>query len=573
MQRRIQSLPVQLANQIAAGEVVARPASVVKELLENSIDAGADQIELELEHGGIRLIKVLDNGRGIHRDDMKLALAPHATSKVYSHQELEQILSLGFRGEALASIASVSRFKLSSRLEDAEQGWELEAGGKEPAPSPLPRGTLVEVRDLFHNTPARRKFLRSERTEFLHIEEVVKNLALSRFDIAFSLLHNGRQVLRLRQAGDEIQQGRRVGEILGKGFLREALQLGFEAAGMRLWGWLARPDASRSQADKQYFYLNGRMVRDKLINHAVRQAHQAVLEPGRHPAYALYLEVDPRGVDVNVHPTKHEVRFREARLVHDFIHRALANAVAEEYAKNPETTPGEERREMDLPRGYASSPGRSAVAEQRQFYRQAAAVAATPSPTARESIFGKTRAILHRAYLLVELATEPGVLDMQAARRYLLRRRFEQMYADGEVRSQPLLIPQTVHLPPEEVELLLAGGEIWDRLGFEIERLGEEALVIRRIPALLRGGEVETLLQELLAQAKRQDLGQEAISSRLLPALVEQVVAATPIDELSEADRLLRQLEELPQQGREFWRPLSLEQLRQWFESDSRKGW
>ena len=302
MQRRIQSLPVQLANQIAAGEVVARPASVVKELLENSIDAGADQIELELEHGGIRLIKVLDNGRGIHRDDMKLALAPHATSKVYSQQELEQILSLGFRGEALASIASVSRFKLSSRMEDAEQGWELEAGGKEPIPSPLPRGTLVEVRDLFHNTPARRKFLRSERTEFLHIEEVVKNLALSRFDIAFTLLHNGRQVLRLRQAEGEVQQGRRVGEILGKGFLREALQLGFEAAGMRLWGWLARPDASRSQSDKQFFYLNGRMVRDKLINHAVRLAHQAVLEPGRHPAYALYLEVDPRGVDVNVHP-------------------------------------------------------------------------------------------------------------------------------------------------------------------------------------------------------------------------------------------------------------------------------
>ncbi|MFO7593964.1 MAG: DNA mismatch repair endonuclease MutL [Pseudomonadota bacterium] len=571
MQRRIQSLPVHLANQIAAGEVVARPASVVKELLENSIDAGADQIELEVEQGGTRLIKVLDNGRGIHRDDMMLAIAPHATSKVYSQQELEQVISLGFRGEALASIASVSRFKLSSHLEGAEQGWELEVDKEEPVPSPLPRGTLVEVRDLFHNTPARRKFLRTERTEFLHIEDVLKNLALSRFDIAFTLYHNGRRLLRLRQADDAHRQDRRVGELLGRNFANQAVKLDFEAAGMRLWGWLARPAASHSQADKQHFFLNGRMIRDKLINHAVRQAHQSVLEPGRHPAYVLYLEVDPKGVDVNVHPTKHEVRFRESRLVHDFIHRTLLNALAQE-VPNSETLPLEQGSRGRAPifpgegaGRHASTSARRAIAEQRQFYRTAAVAGAGANRAESEPLFGKARAILHQAYLLTECAGEPVLLDIQAVRHNLLRRHFEQMLADGEVRSQPLIIPQNINLTVKEVDLLVGAGEEYTRLGFEIERLGEESVVIRRIPSLLRGVEPEILVNELLAQVKQQQESQAAEFFGLIAVLVDRAVAATPIKDLGEAERLLRQVEALPEQGRDFWRPLTLVQLQQWF--------
>lgn len=571
MQRRIHSLPVQLANQIAAGEVVERPASVVKELLENSIDAGADQIELEVEQGGTRLIRVVDNGRGIHRDDLPLALAPHATSKVYSQQDLEQIASLGFRGEALASIASVSRFKLASRLQGEEPGWELQCGTGctgEPQPSPIPGGTVVEVRELFYNTPARRKFLRTERTEFLHIEEVLKRLALSRFDIAFTLLHNGRQQLRLRPALSAAQQARRVAEVMGRGFVQQALQLSFEGAGMRLWGWLARPEASRAQADNQYFYLNGRIIRDKLISHAVRQAHQSVLEPGRYPAYALYLEVDPRQVDVNVHPTKHEVRFRESRLVHDFISRALLDALSAEPSSEDPSQPLQHDQARSTGgaagNGFPASTARPLrIAEQQAFYRQATGGTRQPVPEA-PAAQGKALAILHQAYLLAEIGGEPQVLDIFAARRCLLRHHFERMLTDGEVRSQPLLIPQTLNLPPSELDILHAHDTLLSRLGFEIERLGEAAVVLRRIPSLLRGVESEPLLRALLPQLPRQG-AVEGVPEAVVALLVEQAVAATPLSGLSEAQQLLLQLEGLPQQGREFWRPLTLSRLQQWF--------
>ncbi|WP_396821851.1 DNA mismatch repair endonuclease MutL, partial [Modicisalibacter tunisiensis] len=341
--RRIRILDPRLANQIAAGEVVERPASVLKELVENAIDAGSRRIEIELEAGGARLIKVRDDGGGIAEDDLPLALSRHATSKILSLEELEGVASLGFRGEALASISSVARLELVSNVtDDPRGGWRVVAEGRqmEPrvSPAPHPRGTSVTVRDLFFNTPARRKFLRTEKTEFGHLEETFRRLALSRYDIGWVLRHNQKTVHQLRPAADGEAGERRVSALLGGKFLDNALHLDIEASGMRLWGWVGLPTHSRAQADQQYFFVNGRVVRDRLVAHAIRQAYRDVLFHGRHPVFVLYLELDPAVVDVNVHPTKHEVRFRDGRLVHDFLFSSLHRALGE---VRPETA-GEE---------------------------------------------------------------------------------------------------------------------------------------------------------------------------------------------------------------------------------------
>lgn len=581
MQRRIQPLSQQLANQIAAGEVVERPASVVKELLENSIDAGAGRIELELEQGGSKRIRVLDDGAGIHRDDLALAVSPHATSKIYSQQELEQIVSLGFRGEALASIASVCRFTLCSHQQGEEGGWQISNDGKDGlsvlVPCALPVGTSVEVRDLFFNTPARRKFLRSERTEFLHVEEVLKRLALSRFDVAFFLMHNGKQTLRLRPAQEEAQKTRRVADVLGKGFVQHAMRLEFEAAGMRLWGWLASPDYSRSQADSQYFYLNGRIIRDKLINHAVRQAHQTVLEQGRHPAYLLYLEVDPRQVDINVHPTKHEVRFRESRLVHDFIFRTLLNTLTEQGQTTHPSVPLSAKTKAGFLNHEAHYPPEQAagvrqlrkpqrVAEQMAFYRQSSATPAgnMRQATTTEGPLGKALVMLYGHYLLAQNADGPLLLDLHAARKYLLSRRIQAMLSDGEVQSQPLLIPITLTLDEKVIDgLELRLGELM-RLGFVLERLGAESLVLREVPALLSGADAELILRRLIELLHVADESLYADSPRLIEVLVGGIVESSTVDRLSDAERLLRELENLADSGKSFWKPLALAQLRQW---------
>ncbi|RTR00784.1 DNA mismatch repair endonuclease MutL [Halomonas nitroreducens] len=332
--RRIQILDPRLANQIAAGEVVERPSSVVKELIENAIDAGSRRIEVELEAGGARLIRVRDDGSGIGEDDLPLALSRHATSKIASLDDLEGVASLGFRGEALASISSVSRLELMSNVEeDPTSGWRVVVEGRrmEPrvSPSPHPRGTSVTVRDLFFNTPARRKFLRTEKTEFGHVEEAFRRQALSRLDIGWVLRHNQKTVHQLRPGDDLVGHERRLQALLGKAFLENALHLDLEVGGLRLWGWVGLPTHSRAQADQQYFFVNGRVVRDRLVAHAIRQAYRDVLFHGRHPVFVLYLEVDPTVVDVNVHPTKHEVRFRDGRMVHDFLFSSLHRALGE----------------------------------------------------------------------------------------------------------------------------------------------------------------------------------------------------------------------------------------------------
>ena len=328
----IRVLPPELINQIAAGEVIERPSSVVKELVENSLDAGATRIEVEIELGGARLIRVRDDGAGIGVEQLPLAVASHATSKIASFDDLEHVASMGFRGEALASMASVSRFAMTSRERHGEAAFRIEVdGGAFTAAHPAqhPPGTSVEVRDLFYNVPARRKFMRAERTEFAHIDDLLKSLALARSSVEFRLSHNGKPVRIWKAADDEQAALQRVAEVLGNEFPAQSLRIDHAAAGLHLSGWVGLPTASRAQADSQYFYVNGRLVRDRIVAHAVRQAYADVLFHGRHPAFVLYLELDPAGVDVNVHPAKHEVRFREQRLVHDFLFRTLHEALAQ----------------------------------------------------------------------------------------------------------------------------------------------------------------------------------------------------------------------------------------------------
>ncbi len=325
-------MPVQLVNQIAAGEVVERPASVVKELLENSLDAGATKISIEIEKGGTKLIRISDNGHGIHKDDLVLSLSPHATSKIQSIDDLNEVTSLGFRGEALPSIASVSQLQLTSCWKSGDETWQLTMNNSQAsdiAPAANKPGTTIEVRDLFFNIPARRKFLRTEKTEFSHLDDVVKRISLSRFDVDISLRHNQRVVKALRAASSRLEQEKRVAEILGPAFIEQAVFIDFDYEGLRLWGWIAQPTFSRSQADMQYFYVNGRVVKDRLVSHAVRQAYSDVLFHGRHPAYVLFFECDPVMVDVNAHPGKHEVRFRQGRQIHDFLFRAIHKSLAE----------------------------------------------------------------------------------------------------------------------------------------------------------------------------------------------------------------------------------------------------
>ncbi|WP_347986415.1 DNA mismatch repair endonuclease MutL [Methylomonas sp. AM2-LC] len=337
---RIQALPIQLVNQIAAGEVVERPASVVKELVENCFDAGATLIQIDIEQGGLRQIKIRDNGCGIVKDDLALALSRHATSKISSLQDLEELVSMGFRGEALPSISSVARLTLISRTADAECAWQVSADGTErnfdPQPDPHPPGTTVDVRDLFYNTPARRKFLKTDKTEFSHIESLIQKLALSRFDIGFVLNHNQKEVLNFKPANTQEAQEKRIAAICGSGFLEHCIHIDYAASGFHVHGWVGLPTFSRSQQDMQFFYVNDRLIRDKLIAHAVKQAYQDVLYHGRHPVFVLYFHLDPALVDVNAHPTKLEVRFRESRSVHDFLFQALHRSLA---AQRPGSQP------------------------------------------------------------------------------------------------------------------------------------------------------------------------------------------------------------------------------------------
>jgi len=620
---RIHSLPTQLVNQIAAGEVVERPSSVVKELVENCFDAGASQVSIDIEQGGARLIKIRDNGCGIIKEDLPLALSRHATSKIASLEDLEQVVSMGFRGEALPSISSVSRLTLISRISDADCAWRVNADGSEqnfdPQPDPHPQGTTVDVRDLFYNTPARRKFLKTEKTEFAHIETLIQRMALSRFDIGFTLSHNQKEVLNLKPAATDIEQERRIAGICGSSFIENSIKIDFAASGLQLSGWVGLPTFSRSQQDMQFFYVNGRLVRDKLVSHAVKQAYQDVLFHGRHPVFVLYLTLDPTLVDVNAHPAKLEVRFREGRLVHDFLFSALHRSLADlrpghseqpnagwvsdsvtqqsESESLPQTQPvldarpnnvswlDDSAREQSKPNfvnksSYSPRPPQQAslplhVEESIQayasLYPKTEPMAQSAQPEAKP--LGHAIAHLHNIYILTETPTGIILVDAHAAHERVTYERLKQQYQNGAIPSQPLLLPIKIKVSTAEADLAEQEHEFFNALGFEINRSGPETVVLRSIPVLLGNTDTETLIRDVLADISEHGMSrriQERSNEILATVACHSSVRAHRRLTIDEMNALLRDMEKTERigqcnHGRPTWVELSTGDLDKFF--------
>jgi DNA mismatch repair protein MutL len=583
----IQPLPETLINQIAAGEVVERPASVVKELLENALDAGAARIDIDLEEGGMRLIRIRDDGGGIASGELALALARHATSKIASIDDLEQVMTLGFRGEALPSIASVSRLSISSKPAAQAHAFRVEVEGGKPlpnVPTQHPDGTTVEVRDLFYNVPARRKFLKAERTEYGHIEELLRAQALARMEVSLRLSHNGKAVRAYRACTSEDDRLRRLGEALGEDFPRQSLAIEHEAAGLRLHGWVGLPTASRAQADQQYFYVNRRLVRDRVVTHAVRQAYADVLYHGRHPAYVLFLEIDPVRVDVNVHPAKSEVRFRDARLVHDFLYRTLHQALSGARAGAGVVVPGAEPAEATahyptpsawpLPQTSLPLSVRDQASAYSALYGPARHAAGpgvaplAPDDTVAPPL-GYAIAQLHGIFVLAENPAGLVLVDMHAAHERITYERLKAAQ-DGEgIRRQPLLVPLSMAVSEREAGCAEERGAALAALGFELTRSGPQSIVVRGVPALLDGIDPRQLVLDVLS-----DLIEHGASSRIEEARNELLstmachasVRANRRLTLPEMNALLRDMEATERSGqcnhgRPTWVQLSRQEL------------
>jgi len=593
---RIHLLPTQLVNQIAAGEVVERPSSVVKELVENCFDAGARQIQIDIEQGGARLIKIRDDGCGIDKEDLPLALSRHATSKIATLDDLEHVASMGFRGEALPSISSVARLTLISRTEGADCAWQVRADGSErdfdPQPDPHPQGTTVDVRDLFYNTPARRKFLKSEKTEFDHIETLIKRMALSRFDIGFRLTHNQKEILNLKPALAPSEQEKRIASICGSAFIDQCVKIEFASSGLELTGWVGLPTYSRSQPDMQFFYVNGRLIKDKLVAHAVKQAYQDVLYHGRQPVFVLYLTLDPALVDVNAHPAKLEVRFREGRLVHDFLFSALHRSLAE-------VRPGQQQNVVTLPivEAPAAPVATPQITEERRPPQQASlplsvredirayaalhgAPVQTPPPApmpAPEKTgvppLGYAVAHLHNIYILSETPTGVILVDAHAAHERVSYERLKRQYEQGAIAQQPLLLPIRIQVSAREADLAEQSHDYFAGLGLEVNRSGPETLVLRSVPALLAGADAETLLRDVLA-----DLSVHGVSQRIQQqanAVLSTMachgsVRAQRRLTVGEMNALLRDMEQTERSGqcnhgRPTWIELSTQELDKFF--------
>lgn len=562
----IKQLPPHLINQIAAGEVVERPASAIKELLENALDAGATQIDIDIEQGGVKRIRIRDNGRGIPKTELSLALSRHATSKIASLDDLENVLSFGFRGEALPSIASISRLTLSSKCQDSDEAWQLQGNGQEifddPEPCSHTTGTTVDVRDLFFNVPARRKFLKTEKTEFRHLEDVVKKVALSRFETGFTLRHNQKAVLNLRPATTIEMAERRVAEICGPAFTEQSIRVEHEGADLKLTGWIGLPTFSRSQSDLQFFYVNHRIVKDRVVTHAIRQSYQDVLYHGRHPAYVLYLDINPTKVDVNAHPTKHEVRFRESSLVHGFMYRSLHKTLADLRPQDQldGSTQTETPKLLNKPASLQDSLRYSSLSDQQsltipvkeqvdlytrlhgndttqattmpvntlpnQFDANSSsqnAASAAPNPifnhasrpvstnnnsmpvqrastdTGEIPPLGFAVAQIHGIFILAENAHGLIVVDMHAAHERITYEYLKRSMAEESVRSQPLLVPLAISVSKKEADCADNNPETFQKLGFALSRLSPEKITVRAVPSLLKNSDIESLVRDVLS--------------------------------------------------------------------------
>jgi len=593
----IHTLASHLVNQIAAGEVVERPASVVKELVENSLDAKATSIEIEIESGGSKLIRVSDNGIGIHKDELNLALSRHATSKIRELNDLEKIDSLGFRGEALPSIASVSRLNICSATANDVHAWQLDAG-KDPLPQPhaLREGTAIEVFDLFYNVPARKKFLRTENTEFKHIEALFKSISLSHPQVAFRLTHNQKVIYQLRAAEDESQQRQRLAQLCGKEFAASLVAISAQSELISLQGWAALPTFNRSQADMQYFYVNQRAIKDKVVSHALRQAYQDVLFHGRHAAFVLSLQIDPKQVDVNVHPQKHEVRFRDSRLVHNFLYRSLNQALAEVQPEQQINSPafalpqtGNETQSIidtQAPLAFNSAtysqlkPGQFKPASQGSVQEQIQAYSRLISPadaelfttTENEQIppLGFALAQLKGIYILAENQQGLILVDMHAAHERIVYERLKQNLVDEkQVISQPLLVPLTLNVSVAEADLVEAQESELASLGLQLQRRSIEQVQLRSMPALLARADAEGLVRDILSdllEHGRSERISEYQNEILSSMACHGSVRANRRLSNDEMNALLRDIEQTERSGqcnhgRPTWKQISLDQL------------
>jgi DNA mismatch repair protein MutL len=597
--RPIQALSDQLISQIAAGEVVDRPSAVVKELLENALDAGSTHITVRIEEGGVKRIAITDNGRGIPPEQLPLALARHATSKIASLDDLENVGTLGFRGEALASIASVAQLTVTSRTSDAAHAWEISGSqASQVTPSSGAHGTTVDVRDLYFNTPARRKFLKSEQTEFGHCAEVVRRIALSRPDVAFSLSHNGKTIDHWNASAVD----KRSAHILGTEFAGARLPLDETAGPLRLHGFVGLPTASKARADGQYFYVNGRFVRDKLLTHAVRSAYQDVLHGDRYPSYVLALDLDPALVDVNVHPSKIEVRFRDSRAVHQFVFHAVSRALAQTAALTGDTpdmpistapaAPGplpwiREAQQASFAAQFSSGLGVaqtttaygalfSSTGSASEVSDGAAAQSPLPSTaTTAQTLpeddfpFGFALAQLHGIYILAQNKKGLVLVDMHAAHERILYEQLKNALDGNEMQVQPLLIPVTFYADAVEVGTAVENPAALLALGFDISALSPTTLAVRAIPALLKNADVQALARDVLRDVREFGGSRVLVERRnemLATMACHTAVRANRALTLPEMNALLRQMEATERvdqcnHGRPTWVQLALSDL------------
>src|SRR5262245_36645894 len=564
----IRVLPELLISQIAAGEVVDRPASALKELLENSLDAGAREITVQLAGGGTKLIKVTDDGAGIPRDELKLALARHATSKIATLSDLEQVASLGFRGEALASIAAVARVELTSRRSGDKHAWTVSASGAEvtkAAPAALAAGTSIDVRDLYFNTPARRKFLKSEATEYAHCEEAFRRIALSRSGVMFTLQHNGRAQRRFKAQ----PLPERIGAVLGDDFHGSALQLDEPGPGLRLHGAIGLPSHARGTREAQYCFVNGRYVRDKLIAHAIRQAYQDVLHHEQHPAFVLFLDIDPAQVDVNVHPTKTEVRFRDSRAVHQFIFHALNKALSRSVAgaaapRAPAFTP-------PVAPAPVMHQAALAMAEPLAFYETLFREPrpAAPLPDAQDAPLGYALAQLSGVYVLAQNRHGLVIVDMHAAHERLLYEKLKGLLDAREIPMQPLLVPVAFNAEALDVATVEEHAEVLHAIGFDIAPASPTSLIVRAVPALLAEADARRLAADVLRDVREYGASRVLTERRneLLSTMAcHAAVRANRKLTVPEMNALLREMEATERSGqcnhgRPTWHQVTLAEL------------